>query len=214
MTFNLPKIIRAAVSAASVAMLFAVAAPAANASLVYDNLGSVQDGSDSIYSYGPLANSFTTGNSGGSLVGIQALLMNLSTAYKGTVQATLHADNNHTVGTTLASLGSVSLDDIATDGFASYAFNPDAAFALAANTTYWVELMASGPSAVDWSWSNDLTAAGVAGQFNYSREFGVNSNSDFGAYQMAVELPEPGSILLVALALGMVTVVTTRRKNG
>jgi len=66
------KLLTAGASAAAIATVLTMASPA-NAATVYDNLGSSQDGSDPVFGYGPLANSFMTHAGAGFLTRFQAL---------------------------------------------------------------------------------------------------------------------------------------------
>lgn len=207
MSFPLSRILCAAA--------FAVCAVAAQASPVYNNLGTNQVGSDPIYSYGPIANSFNTGaNGSGWLTGFKALLGNGSNSIVGDITVSLHADSANAPGAELVSLGSLSSADVATGVFAAYGFTPVSAFQLAANTTYWIEIQATSANDIFWSWSDDLLALGVAGQSNYSALLGTNANSaSFGPYQMAVEVPEPASLALVFMGLSMMGVTALRRRK-
>jgi len=210
MLFQLKNLVRSALFAATVAVLCAAVMPAANASPIYDNLGSSRDGSDPIFGFGPLANSFTTG-AAGFLGGVTASLKNGSTSIVGDIHVGLHANSGNAPGTELVSLGNLSSADVATTDFAEYAFAPLMSFLLAANTTYWIEIIALDPNAIEWSWSNDLSATGVTGQSNYSATLGTNANSSFGPYQMAVSrVPEPESLALVFLGLGLMVVAKRR----
>jgi len=215
MPIELNKLMRATACAA--AMLLAAAAPSAFANTVYDNLGSSPDGSDPLLSYGPLADSFNTGADGGLLLGsITALLKSGSDAVVGDVQVSLHADSGNGPGALLLSLGSLSSAVISTLDFGRYVFNPGTAFQLAANTTYWVEIEAASPNAVEWAWSGNLLATGVAGQSNYSSVLGLSSNSSAAPYQMAVAVqavPEPASLALMFAGLGLTALVAASRRR-
>lgn len=217
MLSKLPTLLRQASLCLAFTSAIAMASPTAQAAVVYNNLGAAASGSDPIYSYGPLANSFTTGADGGTLRGVQALLMNLGPNVVGNVQVNLLSSNGAAPGSTLLSLGSLSSADIASSGFQSYSFAATSAYDLSANTTYWVQILAADLNAIQWSFTSDLSGAGVAGESSYSAAFGVSPNASaaldgFGPYQMAVEVPEPGSLALVSL--GLIAVVWVRRRSA
>ena len=216
MRLDLWKLLTAGVSAAAIATVLTLARPA-YAATVYDNLGSTQDGSDPVFSYGPLANSFVT-SAGASayLTGIQALLKSGSPGVIGDIQVSLHASSGNAPGAALVSLGSLSSANVSTAAFAAYAFTPVTSFLLSADMQYWVEIAASTPNAIEWSWSSDLLASGVAGQFNYSATLGTNANNSFGPYQMSVTVaavPEPSLVVLTSLGLGLTMVLSSRRRR-
>ena len=213
MLSKLPTLLRQA----GLCLAFSTVFTAAHAGLVYNNLGAAPSGSDAVYGYGPLANSFTTGADGGTLKGVQALLVNLGPDVVGNIQVNLLASNGAAPGSTLLSLGSLSSADIASSGFQAYRFAPTSAFNLAANTTYWLEILAADINAIQWAFASDLAFTGVAGESSYSAAFGVSPNASaaldgFGPYQMAVEVPEPGSLALVSL--GLIAVVFMRRRSA
>lgn len=200
---------------ATAALVAAFAMPAAQAATVFDNLGSAQAGADPVMSFGPLAISFNSGATGGLLTSVAALLKSDSADLVGSLSLTLMADQGMQPGTAVASLGTLSSAAISTADFASYSFGTLAPVKLAANTTYWIEISAASPVAVEWSWSTDQTALGVAGQASYSQEFGVLMNSDGGPYQASISVsavPEPASYLLFAFGLAAVGFGAARRK--
>ncbi len=215
-SFKLKPLHAAASATTLMAALLAMSATDANAaSVIYDNLASSQDGSDPVFGFGPLADSFVTGSNGSQmLVGIQALLKNDGPDLIGDLHVSLHADSGNAPGAELVSLGNLSSANIASDAFASYSFTPVVAFTLAQNTKYWLEIEAVTPNAVSWSWSNDTTGLGVAGQSNFSATLGTNANSSFGPYQMSVTaaVPEPDSWILAAFGLGCAAASSLRRR--
>ena len=216
MPFDLLQTVRVAAPTMLAAFLFTTP-PAVRAGVVYDNLASSQDGSDPLYGYGPLADSFTTGAAVPVVLSsVQALLRNGSTSVVGDFTLSLRADADNAPGAELLSLGSRSSADVSTSSFGAYRFAPVTSFVLAANTTYWIEMLASTPDAIEWSWSNDLTAPGVAGQSSFSAALGSSANSVFGPYQMAVEValvPEPGTVALLFTGLALGMTMTTRRRR-
>jgi len=198
------------------AATLAVTMTAAHAdTALFDNLGASRDGSDPLLSYGPLADSFRTGAQGGLvLTQVVALLKNGSADVVGDLRVSLHADGASGPGSFLATLATLSSAAVATADFAAYAFTPASAVQLAANTTYWIEIEAVGPNAVEWSWSQDLSGSGVAGGANYNALFGANPNSAFAPYQMSVAVqavPEPASLALMLGGAGFLAAARRRR---
>lgn len=204
---------RSLAGAALSAALALAAIPAARATVIFNNLGSSQDGSDAVFGTGPLAQSFTTGSSGEWLRAIDLLLINGSAAFTGSVQVTLLADASHAPGALVATIGGIADTAISTAGPQIYTVSPTSTpVVLAANTTYWVELTQTTPNAVEWLYSLDTTASGVAGQYAYSAATGSNAVSGYGAYMMNVEVPEPAALALVAT--GLLGLAVVRRRYG
>ncbi len=189
---------------------------AAHAATLFDNLGASRDGADPLLSYGPLADSFNTGAQPGLvLTQVTALLKSDSADLVGDLRVSLYSDSASGPGTLLTTLGTLSSAAVSTNQFAAYTFTPTHGVALAADTTYWVQIESLGASAVEWSWSQDLSGTGVAGGSNYNALFGSNANTAFAPYQMSVSVqavPEPASVALMLGGAGLL--LAARRRQG
>jgi PEP-CTERM motif len=167
----------------------------------YNNIGATSGGADVISSFGPLADSFNSGPTALTLNSIAVLLRGNSDSTGG-VTMELLSNNDNTPGSVLDIIGTISSP---TASSLVGVFVPSGTITLAANKTYWIELLAPGTDATGWFWSLDTSGPGVAGQF-YSNMNGVFPNSD-GPYQMEVSgtavttTPEPSSLLLFGTSL-------------
>jgi PEP-CTERM motif len=184
---------------------------AANAGDIYNNLGSVTSGADPVGTFGPLADSFSTGATAFGLNQVTLLLSgdNTSTA---TFSAYLRNDTGGSgYGLLLATVGIVS-DSSLTATLQPLTLTLPSPYALNANTRYWIQLTGASTTA-NWAWSLDQTALGVAGEF-FQNQNGVFPNTD-GPYQMQVSgspIPEPGT-LMILLGSGLLGAVATLRRK-
>jgi hypothetical protein len=182
---------------------------------LYDNLLATTASQDSVNSFGPLADSFSTGGYAGTIGDVQ---LNLTIGgpqnQVGVVTVELLNSNDTTnpptPGTSvLATLGMVHDTDLSsTPGATNIVDLGPNSFALAANTRYWIELVdttppGAGPSSIFWNWSLDTSGPGVGSEF-FNNANGSFPNNPDGPYQMLVApqvIPEPSSAILLGVGL-------------
>jgi PEP-CTERM motif len=181
---------------------FLVLAFAAQAGdIPYNNISATSTGSNSISSFGPLADSFNSGPVAFNLTSIAVLLAEVSDSTTGTITMELLSNSSGPApGSVLDIIGSITSPHFSGEAV----FIPSGTITLAADTTYWIELVASGTD-TQWFYSRDISGPGVAGQFFANRN-GVFPNTD-APYQMEVSgtamtaTPEPSSLLLFGTSL-------------
>jgi len=205
-----------------VALALAISgAPAAGASVVFDNLTDIASiGSDGLSGgNNALAESFySPGAMGGGTV-VLALLADPNGAGSATVYLVPDDGTGTGVGVagnpafTVNGSGAVDaftgaqtlgvVDDSSLENtpspvtFAIPAGSPDG------NGEYWIGLLLSDDSTIGWSYSGDGAGIGTAGQSYFNEATGPGSAPDTqGSYQMTVDIPEPATfgIFLSGLA--------------
>ncbi|HVJ55155.1 MAG TPA: choice-of-anchor R domain-containing protein [Aliidongia sp.] len=211
MIFNRLNLLRAA-GAVALAMVAAGASQAAQADVVFDNLGSSQDFSEPAFGSSPLAQSFNSG-SGGALDDIK-LLLTSSTGLNptGSLEVSLVANGATGPGSQIISLGSLMNSAVKAGSTGVFDFAPLAGTVLDAGTTYWIEISETTANGIEWLGSQDISGTGVDGSSFFDPDFGVTAAEDFGAFQMAVDVPEPETLtLLLGSLLGLGLVARQRR---
>ena len=173
----------------------------ADATPVFDNLGSTYGGYDNLTWGAPLFDSFSVGPSDSTLYGVELRLRGSpsSSSSTGTFSVALYSDANRSPGKLLVNLGTLS-DKALTSTWSVVDFWVAAPnYTLVANTRYWVELNSSNGSTFEWSWSPDQNAPGVAGEYCGHGKW-VYANTE-GPYQMKVITPLPGAFWLLLSGL-------------
>ena len=171
---------------------------AARADILVDNLLEPQRGTTIVTTDFWAAQSFVTAGAAVTLQSIE-LWLGLRDG-DPTITAELRADGASGPAAALASFGLPALSTGATQ----IELLPSVPqVALAANTTYWIVLGATGPGSFGWTYArgNNQTGPGALGYYGYSGDGGANWGS-FGTddpYLVRVNVaavPEPGSAML------------------
>jgi hypothetical protein len=173
--------------------------------ILYDNLNGTTNPADSIALLGPLADSFSTSTSRGSLTDVQVRLIRQG-APQGSITVNLLSDNSTAPGMVLTTIG--TLDDTAiSTSLANYDFPLATPFGLAASTRYWIELSSNNLSNSLWGRSTDISGPGVANEFVDALGVFPNSDDPFqmqitsGAAIGVAAAAEPGTLWLMGIGI-------------
>jgi MYXO-CTERM domain-containing protein len=175
--------------------------------VLYDSTGDPPIFAQSIYSVGPIYESFSTGANTGALSLLElSLAVGFSDSTYG-ITVGLYSDSSTSPGsliTTLATIPDSSLSTVPTLTNVSLSSNP----LLTSGTRYWIGLSAGGPG--QWNYSITPGGTGVAGEY-FDTFAGVYPTAD-ALYLMEVGInnsppststPEPGTCLLTAGGIGL-----------
>ncbi|QWF70473.1 VPLPA-CTERM sorting domain-containing protein [Methylomonas paludis] len=194
----------------------------ANADTIYDSLSAVSAGFNLVSNanFGPLADSFSTGANPFSLTDLQLALTSNDASTSGTVTVSLFSDSDASLGSLLATLGTISDTSLSAYTPTTVDFAQSTPIQLAANTRYWIEVSATDDSSAGWSYTTDTTGTGVATEFN-ANSFQVYANAGDPAqnlindpYQLQISgvtaVPLPGAAWFFATAVGALSALRRR----
>ena len=166
----------------------------AGATVIFDNLSASSSGTDTIFGFGPLADSFSTGASSFTLANIGLKLEDVG-APTGSFTIQLMADNNISPGSPIYTIATVQ-DSSLTNSLQDYYFLLTQPQVLDPNTRYWIELSSTDNSTANWSYSVDTSGPGVANEYFFNQSCNPHCSNDNGPYQMQIsEVPEPATLL-------------------
>jgi hypothetical protein len=127
----------------------------------------------------------------------------------------------------LYTIATVSDNSLSTTSLANYAFPLASPQTLAANTRYWIMASSTNGSRTLWSYTEDLSGVGVAGEFNDDAfSLGPNSNEKgclvgpskanvCTPFQMEIiATPEPNGLGILSIGLAGLAGLIRRRKHS
>jgi hypothetical protein len=137
----------------------------ANATYLYNNIDIRSGGTAdaSTLDHGPLGNSFSTGPSSYTLTAVDLLVLADNPSDGGSFTVSLLNDSSLHPGSTIAT---DTFDDSILSTSLSTISAPSSSVALAANTSYWIELSTSTGS-LEWSYTGVNNGIGVANEYNF-----------------------------------------------
>jgi hypothetical protein len=168
---------------------------------------------------GPEGDSFSTGASPFVLTDVVLTLEGVTDS--ASFNVSLFNDNNTTCVpscsggplTLLDAIATVSDNSLSTS-LANYDFSLAVPQTLTANTRYWIIASSSNGSGTLWSYTADLSGAGVAGEFDVDRfgGLGPTSNEPFQMEVTGTTVPQPSSLSMMSIGLAGLLFGVIRRR--
>lgn len=146
--------------------------------------------------------------------------MKVSLTYFGTIgdgstHVELFSDNSTAPGTLLRTIGTLA-DTSLTNSLTIYDFTLSTPYELAANTRYWIALVAdpTNGSVAAWSSSDSAAGTGVSGEYlEYQGSIYTNDNGPWNMEVMGSAVPEPASIVSALSGIVCLACYTLHRKR-
>ncbi len=151
----------------------------ADTTVLYNALGGTTAGDDSITTYGPLYESFSTGSSPVALTDVMARLGAGVLGSSASISVALYSDAGRRPGTLLVKIGTLADSLLPTlPSNANFDFPVNPPFQLNASTRYWIGFSSVNQSAASLAWTEDTSGTGVSLEFNYWNGKVSPNNSD------------------------------------
>ncbi len=187
---------------------FAVAsATYAHATVIYDNIEATSSGVDQVLFRGPLFDSFTPTTSQ-SISGLELALGRFpGFGDTGILTVSLYSDSSTSPGTVISTLGTIADSTLPINQITNYTVPLLSEPTVTAGTRYWIGL--SDTDNAFWSWSTNMTATGVPGEYWAYGGGVVEPNTNQGPYQMNLTGTSVPDVANTAALLALTAAVFT-----
>ncbi len=198
-------------------LLLTLGSPVAHGVDLFDNLNRTPEDVGSVSTTAWTAQRFTTDNQQYDLTQITLLLARPS----GSGELTLQLWGGTSLVPSGGSLGTLTRTSAYSTTSAQTTFSA-AGLTLSANSNYWIVAIGANSTTLRWSYTANNTGSGVGFQQNWSDTFdsggtwssgGIRTNSPYIMKVTATAVPEPGTVVLMAVSTVFGIAIVRRRKK-